>query len=228
MKKSATESARTVVSTSALTSAERGWPVFEVSTVSREGLRELTFGLWEMVAAYRAAKRLESDHSVIRDRPWASASVQLQEYAAVKDLCQYFGVSDEEFRRLNPSLRPPVLEGKKYIPKGVALHLPATHFIRERIRTMPDSLFHSNQFVDSRPETTRKTQRAHEQTYTVRRGETALAIARRFGISLDTLRRANQLGKKAEVRIGQRLTIPGSSSSGRKKGLIKSKAKRKP
>ena len=36
--------------------AERGWPVFEVSTVTREGLRELTFGLWNMVSAYRAAQ----------------------------------------------------------------------------------------------------------------------------------------------------------------------------
>jgi GTP-binding protein len=34
----------------------RGWPVYEVSTVTREGLRELTFALWDMVAAYRAAQ----------------------------------------------------------------------------------------------------------------------------------------------------------------------------
>jgi GTP-binding protein len=32
-----------------------GWPVFEVSTLTREGLRPLTFGLWKMVADYRAA-----------------------------------------------------------------------------------------------------------------------------------------------------------------------------
>ena len=32
------------------------WPVFEVSTVSREGLRPLTFALWDMVASYRAAQ----------------------------------------------------------------------------------------------------------------------------------------------------------------------------
>jgi GTPase len=36
--------------------ASRGWPVFEVSTVSREGLRELIFALWDMVAAYQAAQ----------------------------------------------------------------------------------------------------------------------------------------------------------------------------
>ncbi len=35
---------------------ERGWPVFEVSTVSREGLRPLTFALWNLVTAYRAAQ----------------------------------------------------------------------------------------------------------------------------------------------------------------------------
>ncbi|OBH19266.1 GTPase ObgE [Mycolicibacter terrae] len=36
--------------------AERGWPVFMVSTVSREGLRPLIFALAEMVSAYRAAQ----------------------------------------------------------------------------------------------------------------------------------------------------------------------------
>jgi GTP-binding protein len=37
--------------------AERyGWPVFEVSAVSRDGLRPLIFALWDMVATYRAAQ----------------------------------------------------------------------------------------------------------------------------------------------------------------------------
>ena len=33
-----------------------GWPIYEVSTVTREGLRPLIFALWDMVAAYRAAQ----------------------------------------------------------------------------------------------------------------------------------------------------------------------------
>ncbi len=36
--------------------AERGWPVFLVSTVTREGMQPLIFGLWQMVEAYRAAQ----------------------------------------------------------------------------------------------------------------------------------------------------------------------------
>ena len=34
----------------------RGWPVFEVSAVTREGLRELTFALWDLVSSYRLAQ----------------------------------------------------------------------------------------------------------------------------------------------------------------------------
>ena len=45
----------------------RGLPVFEVSTVSREGLRELTFKLAEVVREYRAAQpKKESTRIVLR------------------------------------------------------------------------------------------------------------------------------------------------------------------
>ncbi|WP_145042594.1 GTPase ObgE [Mycobacteroides abscessus] len=33
-----------------------GWPVFKVSTLTRDGLRPLTFALWEMIVAARAAR----------------------------------------------------------------------------------------------------------------------------------------------------------------------------
>ncbi len=41
-----------------------GWAVYEVSTVSREGLRPLTFALWDMVSAYR-----ESQPALVPRRP---------------------------------------------------------------------------------------------------------------------------------------------------------------
>jgi GTP-binding protein len=34
----------------------RGWPVFFVSTVTREGLQPLIFGLWQMIETYNAAR----------------------------------------------------------------------------------------------------------------------------------------------------------------------------
>lgn len=49
---------------------KRGWPVFEVSTVSREGLRELSFALWDMVAGYRSVQPpLIARRPVIRPIP---------------------------------------------------------------------------------------------------------------------------------------------------------------
>src|SRR6478735_3653236 len=49
---------------------QRGWPVFEVSAVTREGLRPLIFGLWDLVSAYRAAQpELRPRRPVIRPIP---------------------------------------------------------------------------------------------------------------------------------------------------------------
>lgn len=36
--------------------SKRGWPVFKVSTLTRDGLRPLTFALWKMIQAARAAR----------------------------------------------------------------------------------------------------------------------------------------------------------------------------
>jgi membrane-bound lytic murein transglycosylase D len=171
----------------------------------------------EFIAALRVARRLEKDPSIIRDRPWANATVRLPGYAAVRDLCKYFGVSREDFIRLNPALRKPVLEGKKYAPKGYLLRLPATKTIRNRLKKMPRRLFHTSQIKDGR--------------YRVRRGDTAASIARRFNIPLRDLVRANSLGRKATVRAGQQLKIPGrggSSARGNKVITLKATAKRKP
>jgi len=48
----------------------RGLPVFEVSTVTREGLRELTFAMWDLVNGFRAAQpTVVSRRPVIRPVP---------------------------------------------------------------------------------------------------------------------------------------------------------------
>jgi membrane-bound lytic murein transglycosylase D len=55
-----------------------------------------------------------------------------------------------------------------------------------------------------------------EATYTnhyVRRGETVSVIARRYGTSVSAIARANRLGRNYLIRVGQRLKIPGRSSS---------------
>jgi GTP-binding protein len=50
--------------------AGRGWPVFAVSTVTREGLQPLIFGLWRMISDYNAARpQIVPRRPVIRPVP---------------------------------------------------------------------------------------------------------------------------------------------------------------
>jgi GTPase len=61
----------------------RGWPVFEVSTVSREGLRPSTFALWDLVSAYRAAQPvLVPRRPVIRPIPVDETAFSVEPDAA--------------------------------------------------------------------------------------------------------------------------------------------------
>jgi len=148
----------------------------------------------EFLAALRVARRLENDPSIIRDRPVATVTIRLKGYAAARDLRRFFGVSLEDFTNLNPALQKPVLDGRKYVPRGYLLRLPATSRIRAKVAAMDPGLYHASQIRD--------------RYYTVRKGDTAASIARRYRISLRELKRANNLNRKAFIRVGQRLKIP--------------------
>ena len=158
----------------------------------------------EFIAAVRVARRLESDRSLVKDRPWINVTFRLPDYAHAGELSDYFSINAEEFERLNPALRDPVLKGRKYIPEGTLVRLPATKRIRQQIKNIPSRLLYARQIRD--------------KSYRVRKGDTALSIARRYKVSLQELIQANDLGRKATIRLGQRLTIPAPA-------VVKSKGK---
>lgn len=149
----------------------------------------------EFLAAMNVARRLENDPRIIRDQPEATLLLRMAGYARAADIRTHFRIAAEDFARLNPSLREPVLAGKKFIPKGFQVRLPATSQIRTLAGAFPSGLYHTSQIRD--------------REYAVQRGDTASSIARKFGLSVKELARANNLDKRATVRIGQRLKIPG-------------------
>ncbi|RUM37095.1 MAG: lytic transglycosylase [Desulfobulbus sp.] len=173
----------------------------------------------EFLAALRVARKLEKDPTIIRDRPWASTSLRLKGFAKASALRKYFGVSPQDFSHLNPALRPPVLKGKKYVPKGYLLRLPATKSIRKKISHLPASLFHRSQ--------------VRTIFHKVRRGDTVSSIARKYHISQKELTRINHLNRKSAIRSGQKLRIPAHGNkriSRHAKSIhtLKATAKRKP
>ncbi len=51
-------------------------------------------------------------------------------------------------------------------------------------------------------------------THTVRTGDTLWELSRKYGVSTQAIARANGISEEATLQPGQKLTIPGSSSSG--------------
>lgn len=130
------------------------------------------------------------------DPPLRFRTAPLEGYVAFQDLCSHFNVSATELKVLNPSLRAPVINGQKYVPKGYALRLPPND-AREgggKATTLEPSLYHAKQ----KP----------SRFYTVRRGDTAGRIAREHRVKLDDLIMANHLNRRATIYPRQTLRIP--------------------
>ncbi len=154
----------------------------------------------EFLAAMRVAERLERDKSITTERPEATIYVRLKGYVLVRDIRRHFRVSAEDFARLNPALRKPALTGTKYIPRNYLVRLPATELTRKLAKTIPANIFRPKQVRD--------------KIYTVRRGDTAGKIAKKYGITTQELIQTNNLNRRATIRIGQKLKIPGKIEIG--------------
>lgn len=151
----------------------------------------------EFLAALRVAKRLESGKLIITDRPEATISVRMNGYVDTPELLNYFKIYKEDFARLNPALQKSVLTGKKYIPQNYLVRLPASDRIRDLAAAIPPDIYRSEQIRD--------------KVYIVRRGDTAGTIARRYKITVSELIQANELDRRATIRIGQKLKISSNA-----------------
>jgi membrane-bound lytic murein transglycosylase D len=170
----------------------------------------------EFLAAMRVARRLEKNPAIKKDRPRVNFLVHLRGFTDFEQLRRYFRISRDRLIRLNPALRKPVLEGKKFIPKGYRLRLPDTRKNRQRAKKMGRRLYHVRQIRDV--------------VYIVRRGDTISAISRKTGISRHRLIQANHLNRRAAIRVGQHLILPGKKHSARtgRTVILKDRAKYRP
>lgn len=123
--------------------------------------------------------------------------VQLPHYVSLASLATCARATHDELRRLNPSLLSSVHKGKLRVPRGYAFRLPkGTGGTFERCYTaLPTSQKFSRQ-------------KRQYIVHRVRRGQTLSQIARRYGRSVDEIRRRNGLRSKNLIREGQVLQIP--------------------
>ena len=122
----------------------------------------------------------------------------MEDYVAIRDLAEALGEPIARLRQHNPALRDRVWEGHAYVPAGYHLRLPpGTRFdeARERLAALPAEQRHAEQ--------------ARSRYHTVQRGETLSHVAARYGTSVRELARINGMSNAAQIRVGQRIRLPG-------------------
>ena len=153
----------------------------------------------EFLAAMHVAKKLESSQQVRLERPVQFVEYTLPGHIHINEVRRHFRLSDNTIKQYNPALLPAVYSGKKLLPNGYPLRLPAEKNIRSLVTNIPRSYFRSSQIRD--------------KYHQVKPGETLTRIAARHGLSVKVLASANGLPHNAKVRIGQKLRIPPLTSA---------------
>ena len=167
----------------------------------------------EFVAALDVDKHREAYFGDLDvEKPDSTRVVPLDRPVGIEVAARMAGTDRETVASLNPALMDPVVDGKRNIPAGYGLRLPAERCatFEERLaqlgteqRVMRVSARASAPSVASRRSGTRAPVTAHR----VGRGDTLGEIAQRYKVSVASLRTANRI-KGNDIRPGQVLKIP--------------------
>ncbi|MEW6077720.1 MAG: transglycosylase SLT domain-containing protein [Thermodesulfobacteriota bacterium] len=152
------------------------------------------------LAAREAAKNHERYFGRVElDRPIPTNTLVMPGYAYLNHVIRNLGVDEDVIRELNPALRPSIYSGKKYVPSGYALKIPAggKEISADMIARIPAG-------------TTQKRQE-QDRIHVVKKGDTVFRIARMHKIDPTDLLAANNLSRQAVIRPGQNLKIPDSA-----------------
>ncbi|HOK23607.1 MAG TPA: LysM peptidoglycan-binding domain-containing protein [Candidatus Hydrothermia bacterium] len=121
-------------------------------------------------------------------------SVLVPAQANIKQLASWAGISEAEFKKLNPHFHrfatPPYLEN---------------YYVRIPIGTKEQFITHMNK--------TPKDQWFKAQAHVVKKGETLSQIARRYGVTVSAIRQANNNVNPYKLRPGMVLIIPHGGTS---------------
>jgi len=156
-----------------------------------------------LAARYVAQNSNKYFGSLKADDSFRHSIVVLKNATSVERAASVFKVSRDELKKLNPALTSNVWKGWRLIPDGYSLRLP---YRKDRWKKQvarleqmqPESpLLSGNQVV-------------------VVKGDTACEIARVHGVRCRDLIQLNNLGRRALIRVGQKLEIPAKAGSGAK------------
>ena len=153
--------------------------------------------------SFLAAVDVDRDHvryfgALRKMEPARHEAVVLDGHYSARSIARAFGLDLHTLRQWNPGLRETVWSGRRPIPRGVTLRLPADPTRAPAARILASL-------------TPEKPPQATGRTYVVKRGDTLSSIARRHGVSTKALAAANGIKKPSLLHVGKRLRIPGGA-----------------
>ena len=168
--------------------------------VTRYRSRTFGFASRNFYAEFIAAAEVYANREhyfpdVVPEAPMRFETFVAPTYVSVRGLAKQAETPLEELQEMNPALASEVWADHVYLPKDYVLRVP-----EGRGATFQLAYDELDAAIKS----------AHQvgMHYRVRSGDSLGSIARRFGTSVNQLRRANGLRNPNMIRIGQRLLIP--------------------
>lgn len=168
--------------------------------------RRFGFASRNYYAEFLAASDVERDWrkhfgDLQRDAPVPFELVETRDYLRYDTVRRLCGLDAQTFRTFNPAFREEVIDGKLYVPPAQPIRVPQG--AAERFRLAYAELPENERF---------DRQRLMYASYRVKRGDSASRLARRYGISVNTLLALNGLKNAHKVRAGQTLKLPIGST----------------
>ena len=174
-----------------------------VKVIDNYRSRRFGFASKNFFCEFMAALEVTRNHrkyfpDMVMKKPFEFAEVPIEDYVHISTLEKYLEMSREDIARFNPSLRRPVISGKKRIPKDYVLKIPLDDEVN------PDELYAAI------PEELKFNKQVRVRWYTVRRGDTLSGIARSHRTSVWKLKEMNTI-RGHRIYRGQVLEIPGKA-----------------
>lgn len=151
-----------------------------------------------LAARYVAQNAQKYFGDISIDNEFRYSVVVLKQPTSAGRVSKVFGVSKDAVRKLNPALTRNVWKGWRLIPDGYSLHLPYRKDQWQKQVARLDALQPESPLLSG-------------NQYFVVRGDTACEIARVHRVSCRDLIQLNNLGRRALIRVGQKLEIPAKA-----------------
>src|SRR5262245_34359477 len=169
--------------------------------------RSFGFASRNFYTAFLAAVQIDQNPtkyfgSINLNPPSDTGVVVVPDFLSADALADALNLREGKLRELNPALTDAVWSGDKLVPKGFSLRVPkATAAVAEDLM----AAIHADQ---------RFAQQHQDLQHKVRRGDTLSTIAAEYHVSLAALMRANGLGARDMIRVGQLINLPVDARGG--------------